>query len=63
MPNVEISIYLLKMRPLQNKSDNQLTQQNYLSITTSDGKSGADEDDDDNNNDSSCSSVEFSIEF
>ena len=63
MPNVEISIFLLNMRPLQNKSDNQLTLQKYLSITTNDGKSNADEDDDDNNNDSSCSSVEFSIEF
>ena len=38
MPNVEISIYLLKM----NKSDNQLTLQNYLSITANDGKSDAD---------------------
>ena len=62
MPNVEISIYLLKMRPLQNKSDIQLTLQNYLSITANDGKSDADEDDD-NDSDSSCSSVEFSIEF
>ena len=62
MPNVEISIYLLNMRPLQNKSDNQLTLQNYLSITANDSKSDADENDDDND-DSSCSSVEFSIEF
>ena len=51
------------MRPLQNKSDNQLTLQNYHSITANDGKSDADENDDENNNDSSCSSVEFSIEF
>ena len=63
IPNVEISIYLLKMRPLQKKSDNQLTLQNYLSITANDGNSDADENDDDNDNDSSCSSVEFSIQF
>ena len=46
MPNVEISIYLLNMKPLQNKSDNQLTLQNYLSITANDGKSDADWEDD-----------------
>ena len=45
------------------KSDNQLTLQNYLSITANDGKGDADENDNDNDNNSSCSSVEFSIEF
>ena len=32
MPNVEISIFLLEMIPMQNKSDNELTLQKYLSI-------------------------------
>ena len=63
MPNVEISIFLLKMMPLQNKSDDQLTLQKYLSITADDDKSDADENDDDNDNDFSSGSVEFSIEF
>ena len=62
IPNVEISIFLLKMMPLQNKSDNQLTLQKYLSITANDDKSDADEDEDNDNN-SSRSSDEFSIEF
>ena len=62
MPNVEISIFLLNMRPLQNKSDNELTIQKYLSITANDDKSDADEDEH-NDNDSYRSSDEFSIEF
>ena len=63
MPNVEISICLLNMSPLQNKSDNKLTLKNYLSITTNGGKSDADEDDDDKDNDSSCSSFLLNFDF